>query len=129
MNDLLDGAARGDLRGAIAQIEGAPNNPRHALAVVMASEGYPGAPRTGDAIDGLAEAEKRGALVFHAGTRAGERGAIVTAGGRVLTVGGVAPSLEEAARVAYAGAAAIHWRGEQHRTNGHRALARPRREG
>jgi phosphoribosylamine--glycine ligase len=90
----------------------------------MASEGYPGKPRTGDVIAGLDAPLAPGAYVFHAGTAARPDGAIVTAGGRVLTVGGCASSLKEAAALAYGAVARIHWDGEHHRTDiGHRALA------
>src|SRR5690606_7256613 len=56
-----------------------------ALTVVMAAEGYPGTPRKGTPISGLAAAEANGAKVFHAGT-ALEGGQLVANGGRVLNV-------------------------------------------
>jgi phosphoribosylamine--glycine ligase len=116
---LLDGAARGDLSRA-----GAKTRSGAAVAIVMAAEGYPAKPRVGDAIAGLDAPLAPGAFVFHAGTKA-DAGAIVTAGGRVLTVGAVAPSFAEAHRVAYDTVAKITWRGEHHRRDiGHRALAR-----
>jgi phosphoribosylamine--glycine ligase len=122
---LLLGAARGDLRPALESLARATPEDRHALCVVMASEGYPGKPRTGDAIAGLDAPLAPGAYVFHAGTAARPDGAIVTAGGRVLTVGGCASSLKEAAALAYGAVARIHWDGEHHRRDiGHRALAR-----
>jgi phosphoribosylamine--glycine ligase len=116
---LLDGAARGDLSAFSAKTrEGA------ALAVVMAAERYPEAPATGDAIEGLdgAASLPPGAYVYHAGTRRDGAG-LVTAGGRVVTVGAHAPSLAEARDKAYAVVANIRWRGEHHRADiGHRAL-------
>src|SRR2546421_8596981 len=54
-----------------------------AVTVVLASEGYPASPRTGDVIAGLdAAAEVEGATVFHAGTAAvdGPAGEVSTAG-------------------------------------------------
>ena len=52
-------------------------------------------------------------------------GGIVTAGGRVLTVGAQAASFADAQAAAYRAVDAIHWRGEHHRRDiGHRALAR-----
>jgi phosphoribosylamine--glycine ligase len=129
--DLLDGAASGDLRPAIAAL--APSPPSEArefaLCVVMAAEGYPGKPQTGDAIDGLGSPLEEGAYVFHAGTALGagegKGGAVVTAGGRVLTVGGRAATLDEAAAIAYRTVDRIHWRGEQHRRDiGYRARSR-----
>jgi phosphoribosylamine--glycine ligase len=121
---LLDGAARGDLREAAASLAKS-TAPKHALCVVMASKGYPAKPRTGDAITGLEAPLPPGAYVFHAGTAARADGAIVTAGGRVLTVGGCGASLSEAAALAYRAVSGIHWDGEHHRSDiGHRALAR-----
>lgn len=84
-----------------------------AVGVVLASEGYPGAYETGRAISGLAEAGKS-ALVFHAGTAA-LGGRVVTAGGRVLTLVGVAPTMEEARTKAYAAANAAAYEGKRHR--------------
>ena len=114
---LLDGAARGDLSGFDARTK-----PGAALAVVMASERYPASPATGDAISGLDAPPPAGAYVYHAGTKR-DGDAIVTAGGRVLTVGAQAASLAEARDTAYAAVAQISWRGEHHRSDiGHRAL-------
>ena len=65
-----------------------------------------------------------GAYVFHAGTKR-DGDAVVTSGGRVLTVGARAGSLAEARDRAYAAVAQIRWRGEHHRKDiGHRALSR-----
>ena len=117
--ELLDGAARGDLSGVTAG-----TRPGAALAVVMAAEHYPAKPTTGDRIDGLDRAIPGGAFVFHAGTRA-EEDAVVTSGGRVLTVGAYASSLAAARSLAYETVSGITWRGEHHRADiGHRALAR-----
>jgi phosphoribosylamine--glycine ligase len=117
---LLDGAARGDL----SAVEARP--PRGAaLAVVMAAEGYPGTPRTGDRIEGLDARSPVGAFVRHAGTKREADGSIVTAGGRVLAVGAHAPHLADAASAAYDLVGRIHWRGEHHRSDiGARALKR-----
>jgi phosphoribosylamine--glycine ligase len=118
--ELLDGAVRGDLRAAPGAL------PRGAaLSVVMAAEGYPGRVRTGDPIEGLGADLPPGAYVMHAGTAAGPGGEVVTSGGRVLAVGGHAPTLEEAARIAYDAVGRIRWRGEHHRRDiGRRALHR-----
>jgi phosphoribosylamine---glycine ligase len=114
---LLDGAARGDLSTFEAKTK-----PGAALAVVMASERYPASPATGDRIEGLELSAPEGAYVYHAGTKR-DGDAIVTAGGRVLTVGAQAPSLAEARDAAYGAVSRIHWRGEHHRSDiGHRAL-------
>lgn len=115
---LLDGAARGDLSTFEARTK-----PGAALSVVMAAEKYPSSPSTGDRIDGLDEAVRvAGAYVYHAGTRS-EGDGLVTAGGRVLAVGGRAGTLAEARAIAYDAVGKIRWRGEHHRTDiGHRAL-------
>jgi phosphoribosylamine--glycine ligase len=87
--------------------------PHHAIAVVLASEGYPGKPRTGDVIEGLDEAARVPRVnVLHAGTRRdGSR--VVTAGGRVLIVTATGPTLREARDIAYQGVGAIRFRGMQ----------------
>jgi len=92
--------------------------------VVLASGGYPAAYRTGMAITGLTEAAALPDVsVFHAGTRLGQRGAPVTAGGRVLGVTATAATLPEAVRRAYAAAELIAFEGKQMRTDiGARAL-------
>ena len=79
-----------------------------ALTVVMAAEGYPGAPKRGSAITGLDLAEKTGAVVFHAGTALRD-GALVANGGRVLNVTAMAPSVTEAQRKAYEAVDRIDW--------------------
>jgi phosphoribosylamine--glycine ligase len=91
-----------------------------AVCVVMAAAGYPSAPRTGDPITGLAAdgqlaAPVPGVTVFHAGTARGAGGPFTVAGGRVLGVTALAPSLAEARRHAYAGVSAIGWPGAQRR--------------
>jgi len=71
-----------------------------AVGVVLAAAGYPEEPRTGEVIHGLDEVDPN-VLVFHAGTAIDSRGAIVTAGGRVLTVVGLGESVDQAAGRAY----------------------------
>jgi phosphoribosylamine---glycine ligase len=83
-----------------------------AVTVVIAAEGYPGYARSGDAITG-SEADG----VLHAGTRRREDGAIVSAGGRVLSVVGSGASLPEARDEAYRKVAAVHLPGSHHRTD------------
>jgi phosphoribosylamine--glycine ligase len=86
------------------------------VTVVLASEGYPGSPRTGEPIEGLDEAAATdGVVVFHAGTRAGPDGSVLTAGGRVLNVTGSGPTLAVARERAYAAAGRISWPGLQYR--------------
>ena len=73
---------------------------KKAVCVVMASGGYPGDYKTGKPIMGLSEAQSAGAIVFHAGTKLADS-QVVTSGGRVLGITGVADSYGEAADVAY----------------------------
>lgn len=95
-----------------------------AVTVVVASSGYPEAPRTGDPITGLADAaEVPGVHVLHAGTAAGPDGAVVSAGGRVLSVVGTGPDLAAARAAAYAGVERIALAGSHHRSDIARAAA------
>jgi len=99
-------------------------DPRAALGVVMAAEGYPDAVRRGDVIAGLDAAARLPGKVFHAATelRAGQ---VYTNGGRVLCATGLGASVAEARGQAYALADAIRWSGVQYRRDiGHRAIAR-----
>ncbi len=86
------------------------------VTVVLATEGYPAAPRSGDVIEGVDAAEAHdGVLVFHAGTTRDAAGALRTAGGRVLNVTALGPSIEAARARAYAACAEISWPGMQYR--------------
>ncbi|GAC1536936.1 MAG: phosphoribosylamine--glycine ligase [Acidimicrobiales bacterium] len=85
------------------------------VTVVMAAAGYPTAPRTGDAVSGIAEAAiLPGVRVYQAGTT-GADGALRTAGGRVLSVTGRGPDLAAARHTAYAGVDRISFSGAQYR--------------
>lgn len=90
--------------------------PGAAVAVVMASRGYPESSSKGDVIEGVAAAEETGAQVIHAGTALAD-GQLVTAGGRVLAVVGLGDDLAGARAAAYAGVARISFPGEQHRND------------
>ncbi|MEU1074440.1 MULTISPECIES: phosphoribosylamine--glycine ligase [unclassified Streptomyces] len=90
-----------------------------AVTVVVASHNYPGTPRTGDPIDGLdevAEVDAPHAYVLHAGTRR-EGDAVVSAGGRVLSVTATGADLAQARERAYAALGRIRMDGSQHRTD------------
>ncbi len=81
-----------------------------ATCVVMAAEGYPLNYPSGDAITGLEKAEKiPGVHLYHAGTDLNEKGEVVTAGGRVIGVTGVADTLDGATDCAYAGVKKIEY--------------------
>ncbi|AXI78423.1 phosphoribosylamine--glycine ligase [Peterkaempfera bronchialis] len=90
-----------------------------AVTVVIAAEGYPAAPRSGDPIGGLAEAEAADgtAYVLHAGTRLGEGGEILSAGGRVLSATATGKDLAEARARAYDAVARVSLAGSHHRTD------------
>jgi phosphoribosylamine--glycine ligase len=88
-------------------------HPAHAVTTVVAAEGYPEKARAGDAI--VLPPRVDGVHVFHAGTSVGADGTLRTAGGRVLAVTAVAPSLDEARRRSREGAAAVEFRGRQFR--------------
>ncbi len=85
-----------------------------AAGIVMAAAGYPENPRKGDPISGLDQARDLGALVFHAGTRS-DGDDVITNGGRVLTVVGEGPTIDNALAVAYSGVDAISFPGMQFR--------------
>ncbi|MGH2688945.1 MAG: phosphoribosylamine--glycine ligase [Actinomycetota bacterium] len=86
--------------------------PDACVTVVAASEGYPGSYATGARIDGLEEAaEVPGSIVFHAGTTMDRRGNVLTAGGRVLAVSGLGPSIPEARATAYEALSKISFAG------------------
>ncbi len=118
LGQVMHGAATGAMPvGALGW------DPRAAVCVVLAAAGYPEAPRAGDPITGVAEAEAAGdVVVFHAGTAARD-GALVTAGGRVLGVTALGADLAAARARAYAAVARISFAGAQHRTD---IGARPR---
>jgi len=99
--------------------------PDHAVVVVMASKGYPGEIPTGQAIEGLREDYGEGAMVFHAGTKKGRDGGVVTSGGRVLGLTAWGASLESTVNRAYALSDGISFDGAWLRRDiAHRALQR-----
>jgi phosphoribosylamine--glycine ligase len=127
---------RGDLAAVLAaaaagrldEVEPPSVGPNAAVCVVVAAEGYPSSPRTGDRVEGLAEAAALpGVAVYAAGVDAGPAGGIGagppgsptaelrTAGGRVFGVTGTGATLAEARERAYAGAAALRWPGAFYR--------------
>jgi len=95
-----------------------------ALCVVVTSDGYPASFEKGQVIGGLDAVEAAGAAVFHAGT-AEKDGAIVNAGGRVLGVTAVAPTVKEAQSIVYGALEKLKWPGAFYRKDiGYRAVAR-----
>jgi len=105
--EILLAAATGKLH----EIQDVNWDPRPAVCVVMASEGYPGSYEKGRKIRGLENTtELEGTKVFHAGTRTnGDH--VVTNGGRVLGVTAMANSIPEAKLRAYQAVKEIRWDG------------------
>ncbi|WP_438487243.1 phosphoribosylamine--glycine ligase [Streptomyces sp. S186] len=113
---LLHAAATGTL-AAFPQLRW---NDGAAVTVVIASHNYPGTPRTGDPIEGLAavaEQDAPDAYVLHAGTRRDASGAVLSAGGRVLSVTATGADLATARERAYRAVGRISLDGSHHRTD------------
>ncbi|MEV7231484.1 phosphoribosylamine--glycine ligase [Polymorphospora sp. NPDC051019] len=84
--------------------------PGAGVTVVVASDGYPAAPRTGDVIAG---ADRPG--IIHAGTRRADDGALLSAGGRVLCATATGADLAAARETAYALVDGVRLDGSHHR--------------
>ncbi len=97
--------------------EHVPSAPPRGFAVttVVAAAGYPEHPRTGDPI--VLPPSEPALHVFHAGTAFSSTGQLVTAGGRVLAITAVAPSLAEARRRSTDYARRVEFDGKQYRTD------------
>jgi phosphoribosylamine--glycine ligase len=108
-SDLVD-LVEAALDGRIAECE-ARWDPRPAIGVVLAAEGYPASVRKGDAVTGLDGGEPEDVKVFHAGTRLGADGAVLTDGGRVLTVCALGDDIRQARERAYSRIETIAWPG------------------
>jgi phosphoribosylamine--glycine ligase len=117
--DLIEAA----LIGRLDEVE-ARWDPRPAVGVVLAAEGYPETPVKGPVIHGLDAAAALPGKVFHAGTSVSD-GQVTVSGGRVLCAVGRGSTVAAACREAYALVDAIHWPGMQARRDiGYRAIAR-----
>ncbi len=92
-------------------------NDEAAVCVVLASGGYPEQYETGYPITGLEEAEKLGAILFHAGTKLDAEGRFITAGGRVLGVTAMGENLDKAIANAYKAVKKIHFEKMHYRTD------------
>jgi phosphoribosylamine--glycine ligase len=116
LRNPLAGVLYAAATGSLAQVGPLEWSPDAAVTVVLAAYGYPESPRSGDPIHGLAAAAAvPGVEVFHAGTRAGVDGAIVSAGGRVLSVTARGADLQEARERAYAALDLISLEGANYR--------------
>ncbi len=107
----------GSATGTLADVPPPTWSDGAAVAVVMASRGYPETSSSGDVITGIEAAEGvEGVHVIQAGTAlAGDD--LVTAGGRVLAVVGTGADVDAARAAAYAGVERIRFDGAQHRTD------------
>ena len=109
--DLLDAIARGDrIDGSTLAWSG-----RSAVATVVAAAGYPGAPQTGAEI--VLPPEPDDVIVFHAGTARTPRGTLLTDGGRVLAVSGIADTIDRARAASVGYAEEIQFDGKHFRTD------------
>lgn len=109
-SDLLE-VLEATVDGRLSEIEPLRWDPRPAVCVVMASDGYPGAYERNLPIRGLEEAAKLPDVkVFHAGTATLD-GQVVTSGGRVLGVTALGSSIPAAKLQAYTAVKAIRWKG------------------
>ncbi|MFF0435200.1 phosphoribosylamine--glycine ligase [Streptomyces sp. NPDC004327] len=115
----LAGVLLNSANGTLADQEPLRWSDDAAVTVVVASHNYPDTPRTGDPIEGLAEVAEKDAphaYVLHAGTKR-DGDAVVSAGGRVLSVTATGSDLTEARERAYAAVGRIRLDGSQHRTD------------
>ncbi len=85
-------------------------DPRAAVTVILATNGYPGAYQKGSIIQGVEAAQALDeVLVFHAGTQRDDQGVLRANGGRVLNISALGDTVETATARAYAGVDAIDW--------------------
>ena len=101
--DLVQAALTGRLNEARTEWK-----PQTAVGVVLTAAGYPDAPRKGDAIGGLEEADS-------IGTTQNAAGDTVTNGGRVLCAVGLGEDAATAKARAYQAVGKIHFAGMQYR--------------
>ncbi len=113
-------ACRGELNQASIDFD-----PRAAVGVVLAAQGYPANYPKGDVILGLTTNNNESAKTFHAGTKLNKQGEVVTAGGRVLCATALGNTVTEAQKLAYELVEQISWQGMEYRTDiAYRAIAR-----
>jgi phosphoribosylamine---glycine ligase len=103
--ELLMSAAKGQLTGTDIEWDSS-----ECVCVVLASEGYPGEYEKGKEVTGIIDAMETQAIIFHAGTKY-EGQSLVTCGGRVMNVVGMAADIKSASKKAYQGACKIHFDG------------------
>lgn len=120
---LLDYLRRSARSGALAGTPELVFDAGASVTTVVAAPGYPEAPQLGDEVTLPDSTDDF--VVFHAGTKRTNDGRLVTAGGRVVSVTAVAPTLDDAQRTSRAGAERVVFPGRHFRTDiGWRELAR-----
>lgn len=114
-SSLLDPLAAVATGSGISSLSPLKWSPEAAVTTVVAAEGYPASPRTGDLVElpPLSECVR----IFHAGTRRGDDGALRTAGGRVLAVTAVADTIDTAMELSRAAAEGVRFPGRQLRSD------------
>lgn len=120
LTPILWAAASGTMRSGAVRVSEEPH-----VGVVLAARGYPGEVETGQVIHGLDDVARQDpdVLVFHAGVKEKDA-ALVTSGGRVVTVVGKGPTFDAAISRAYAAASRIRFDGMQYRQDiGKKALS------
>jgi phosphoribosylamine--glycine ligase len=120
LGEVLYSAATGDL-ASHPELEWGSGA---AVAVVLASQGYPGTPITGGLITGLEAASRNGSMIIHAGTARDLQGNLISAGGRVLNVVGLGSDIEAARARAYESIGKIQLDGSFYRRDIAKAAAR-----
>ena len=113
LGELLHAAATGDL----ASVPDLAWRDESAVAVVLASEGYPLAAQTGREITGLDAVGEEGCTVIHAGTKRDSDGTLRSSGGRVLSVVARENTLEDARVRAQSAIARVLLEGSHYRTD------------
>ena len=114
LGQLLHAAATGSL-GTVDPLRWSPEA---TVVVVLAADGYPASPRVGEVITGADQD-----WVLHAGTAHDAEGRLVTAGGRVVSVLGTGPTLDQARDVAYRRVDAVRFAGAHYRSDIAKAAA------
>jgi phosphoribosylamine--glycine ligase len=111
--DVLELLEACTIRGGLAGVAPLRWDPRPAVTIVLASAGYPESSSSGDVIAGLERIAGDDLFVTHAGTALDADGAVVTAGGRVLSVTALGHDIAAARAAAYAAAEMISFDGKQ----------------
>jgi len=121
----LGGVLMAAARGALADVPALEWSDDAAVTVVIAANGYPVAPRVGDAVEGIVDAnDVPGVQVLHAGTTVDTHGVVRSSGGRVLSVTATGPTLTDARSRAYDGVDRVAVVGSHHRRDIAAAAAR-----